>query len=227
MDDNAEKLGRKKMRTDAMKRQFAINGVACIQSFCYAVLLKCEPSYVDFSRSQKAMASCQFCFGEHDEPPKAGVIAMGSRSYLSCSLTEELTEGHCYIVPIQHHFCMLEADDDVWDEVRVSCPSCVNPPYEGNRVLTRFIGPQNFMKCLIRMAAAAGRGVIFFETVINLKWQKHTYIECIPVPLEVFDELPAYFRVRSHCLSPFLYYHLLTLPRIGIYSCVGSGMVSA
>jgi hypothetical protein len=26
MDDNAEKLGRKKMRSDAMKRQFAING---------------------------------------------------------------------------------------------------------------------------------------------------------------------------------------------------------
>jgi tRNA U34 2-thiouridine synthase MnmA/TrmU len=28
MDDNAEKLGRKKMRTDAMKRQFAINGTS-------------------------------------------------------------------------------------------------------------------------------------------------------------------------------------------------------
>ena len=27
MDDNAERLGRKKMRSDAMKRQFAINGV--------------------------------------------------------------------------------------------------------------------------------------------------------------------------------------------------------
>lgn len=26
MDDNAQKLGRKKMRSDAMKRQFAING---------------------------------------------------------------------------------------------------------------------------------------------------------------------------------------------------------
>lgn len=26
MDDNADKLGRKKMRMDAMKRQFAING---------------------------------------------------------------------------------------------------------------------------------------------------------------------------------------------------------
>lgn len=27
MDDNADKLGRKKMRSDAMKRQFAINGI--------------------------------------------------------------------------------------------------------------------------------------------------------------------------------------------------------
>ena len=27
MDDNAERLGRKKMRTDAMRRQFAINGM--------------------------------------------------------------------------------------------------------------------------------------------------------------------------------------------------------
>jgi hypothetical protein len=26
IDDNAEKLGRQKMRSDAMKRQFAING---------------------------------------------------------------------------------------------------------------------------------------------------------------------------------------------------------
>ena len=26
MDDNAERLGRQKMRSDAMKRQFAING---------------------------------------------------------------------------------------------------------------------------------------------------------------------------------------------------------
>jgi hypothetical protein len=28
MDDNAEKLGRKKMRSDGMKRQFAINGLS-------------------------------------------------------------------------------------------------------------------------------------------------------------------------------------------------------
>ena len=73
----------------------------------------------DYARTQKAMASCQFCYGEDDSPPKAGVIAMGTRAYLSCTLFEELVEGHCYIVPIQHHLSMLEADDDVWDEVKV------------------------------------------------------------------------------------------------------------
>jgi len=44
---------------------------------------------------------------------------MGTRVYLSGTLTEELLDGHCLIVPIQHHLTMLEADDDVWDEVRV------------------------------------------------------------------------------------------------------------
>ena len=31
MDDNAEKLGRQKMRSDAMKRQFAIQGMSNIR----------------------------------------------------------------------------------------------------------------------------------------------------------------------------------------------------
>jgi len=44
---------------------------------------------------------------------------MATRTYLSCTLNEDLLEGHCLIVPIQHHLSMLEADDDVWDEVRV------------------------------------------------------------------------------------------------------------
>ena len=45
---------------------------------------------------------------------------MGTRVYLACTLHEPLVDGHCLIVPIQHHLTMLEGDDDVWDEVRVS-----------------------------------------------------------------------------------------------------------
>ncbi|KAF7299218.1 Complexed with Cdc5 protein cwf19 [Mycena indigotica] len=150
IDDNAEKLGRQKMRSDAMKRQFAIN---------------------DYKRTQKVLAECHFCYGEDGEtPPKAPVVAMGTRAYLSCTTNEELVKGHCLIVPIQHHLNMLEADDDVWDEVR------------------------NFMKCLMRMFAEDDQGVIFYETVISLKGQKHTFIECIPLPWEQFEDIPQYFK---------------------------------
>ena len=45
------------------------------------------------------------------------------------------------------------------------------------------------------MGADEKKGYIFFETVISLKWQKHTYIECVPVPIDQFDDLPAYFKV--------------------------------
>ncbi|GLB38508.1 putative protein similar to CwfJ C-terminus 2 [Lyophyllum shimeji] len=149
MDDNAEKLGRKKMRTDAMKRQFAIH---------------------DYKKTQKVLATCPFCFGEDDSPPKAPSVAMGTRVYLSLTTTEELVDGHCLIVPMQHYLCMLEADNDVWDEVR------------------------NFMKCLMRMYAEEDKGVIFYETVINLKWQQHAVIECVPLPWEQYEVIPGYFK---------------------------------
>ena len=75
---------------------------------------------VDYKKTMKVLATCPFCYGEDDSLPKAPIVAMGTRVYLSCTLTEELTEGHCLIVPISHHLSMLEGDDDVWDEVRVS-----------------------------------------------------------------------------------------------------------
>ncbi|PVF95016.1 hypothetical protein CPB86DRAFT_607813 [Serendipita vermifera] len=149
MDDNAEKLGRKKMRNDAMKRQFAIN---------------------DYAKTQKVLASCVHCYGEDDSPPKAAVIAMGTRCYLACTTHQELVPGHCHIVPIQHHLSTLEGDDDVWDEIT------------------------NFMKCLMQMFHQEDKGVVFYETVISLRWQKHTYIECVPVPYDQFDLLPGYFK---------------------------------
>lgn len=53
------------------------------------------------------------------------------------------------------------------------------------------------MKCLIRMFDSEDKGVVFYETVMNLRWQKHTYIECVPVPYRQFDELPGYFKVTD------------------------------
>jgi hypothetical protein len=82
-----------------------------------------EPSQVkntlDYKRTQKVMAECPFCLNDDSAPAGLPMIALGGRVYLSCTLHEELVEGHCLIVPIQHHLNMLEGDDDVWDEVQV------------------------------------------------------------------------------------------------------------
>ena len=138
------------------------------------------------------MASCSFCFGDDDSPPKAPVIAMGTRVYLACTTNEELVDGHCLIVPIQHHLTMLEGDDDVWDEVKVRLLIFPDPDH----LLIRI---QNFMKCLMRMCAEEDKGVIFYETVVTLKWQKHTYIECVPLPWEQYEDIPQYFKVITAC----------------------------
>lgn len=54
------------------------------------------------------------------------------------------------------------------------------------------------MKCLMRMYAEDDKGVVFYETVISLKWQKHTCIECVPLPWEHFELIPGYFKVSHY-----------------------------
>lgn len=61
--------------------------------------------------------------------------------------------------------------------------------------VTSLMVGQNFMKCLMLMYAEEDKGVIFYETVITLKWQKHTYIECVPLPWEQYEDIPQYFKV--------------------------------
>lgn len=44
------------------------------------------------------------------------------------------------------------------------------------------------------MFHAQGKGVIFMETVTNVRSQRHTAIECIPIPYGVYEDAPAYFK---------------------------------
>ncbi|PWN42775.1 hypothetical protein IE81DRAFT_289722 [Ceraceosorus guamensis] len=150
MDENVERLGRKKMKTDAMKRQFAIQ---------------------DFAKTKKALDACQYCWQEEGaKPPRAPVVSSGTLCYLALPEGEALVDGHCFIVPMQHYLSSLEADDDTWDEIK------------------------NFMKCLMQMAHARQQSYIFCETVRSIKHQRHTAIEAIPVPHDLFSELPASFK---------------------------------
>ncbi len=99
VDENVERLARKNMKSDAMKRQFAIQ---------------------DFARTKKALDTCRFCWqDEGASAPRATAVASGTRVYLALPEREQLVEEHCLIVPIQHHLSTLELDDDCWDEIKV------------------------------------------------------------------------------------------------------------
>ncbi|GAA5983741.1 hypothetical protein JCM11641_001740 [Rhodosporidiobolus odoratus] len=150
VDENAERLARRKGKSETMKRQFAIN---------------------DYARTKKALDSCTLCFSDEGRPPKSAVVALGTRIYLGLMENEALVPGHCRIVPVQHHLSCLEIDEEEgWDEIK------------------------NFMKTLMQMFAEENKGVVFFETITTHKYQKHSYIECIPVDFDMFDQLPMYFQ---------------------------------
>lgn len=76
-------------------------------------------SPLDYARTKKALDSCTLCYSDEGLPPRAAVVALGTRAYLALLENEELVPGHCRIVPIQHHFSTLEAEDETWDEIRV------------------------------------------------------------------------------------------------------------
>jgi hypothetical protein len=119
---------------------------------------------------ESILHSCNFCYKD-DAPPKVSVIATGLKSYLALPETVDMVPYHCLIVPIQHVSSTLELEDDVWDEIR------------------------NFKKSLIRMFEKINRGVLFMEQVMHLKRKVHTVIECIPVPLSVYQDATGYFKV--------------------------------
>ncbi|GAA5830440.1 hypothetical protein JCM3766R1_002720 [Sporobolomyces carnicolor] len=149
-DENAERLARRKMKSESMKRQFAIN---------------------DYARTKKALDSCTLCPPDDGSVPPAPTVALGTRAYLSLMETEELVPGHCRIVPLTHCLSCLEVDEEEgWEEIK------------------------NFMKTLMQMFAQEDKGVVFFETITSHKYQKHSYIEAIPVPFDLFDQLPIYFQ---------------------------------
>ncbi|KAI8088679.1 CwfJ C-terminus 1-domain-containing protein-like protein [Halteromyces radiatus] len=148
MDDKADVMAAKKGMSEQQKMKYAIS---------------------DHKRTQKALESCRFCYHD-DAPPQCAMISLATQTYLALPNQQELTPGHCLIVPLQHVSSTLECDDEVWDEIR------------------------NFQKCLLRMFDEQNCGVVFMETVTSLRSHRHTVIEAIPVPYGLYEDAPAYFK---------------------------------
>ncbi|CAD5112066.1 DgyrCDS1311 [Dimorphilus gyrociliatus] len=111
------------------------------------------------------LESCNKCLQNAN---KKLMIAVGEHSYLSLPYHTSLTEGHCFIVPSSHASSATTIDEDVWMEM------------------------QAFRKSLVRMYEKNDEDVIIMET--SLKPGFHMALECVPVPREIGDLAPIYFK---------------------------------
>ncbi|XP_024426505.2 CWF19-like protein 2 isoform X2 [Desmodus rotundus] len=115
------------------------------------------------------MEKCLYCF-DSSQFPKHLIAAIGIKVYLCLPNFQSLTEGHCLIVPLQHHRAATLLDEDIWEEI------------------------QMFRKSLVKMFEDKGLDCIFLETNMSMKKQYHMVYECIPLPKEVGDMAPIYFK---------------------------------
>ncbi|KAI6053626.1 CWF19-like protein 2 [Marmota monax] len=115
------------------------------------------------------MEKCLYCF-DSSQFPKHLIVAIGIKVYLCLPNFQSLTEGHCLIVPLQHHRAATLLDEDIWEEI------------------------QMFRKSLVKMFECKELDCIFLETNMSMKKQYHMVYECIPLPKEVGDMAPIYFK---------------------------------
>ncbi|CAN6332214.1 unnamed protein product [Urochloa humidicola] len=113
---------------------------------------------------------CLYCI-ENPSMPKHPIVAVGNFTYLMLPQFKPVVPGHCVILPLRHEPATRGVDQNVWEEIR------------------------NFKKCLLKMFSQQGKDVVFIETVVSLdRQQRHCQIECVPVPSEVANMVPMYFK---------------------------------
>ncbi|XP_061576508.1 CWF19-like protein 2 [Cololabis saira] len=116
-----------------------------------------------------SMDKCQYCFSSKGLQ-KHLIIAIGSKVYLSLPAGVSLTEGHCLICPFHHHSSATGLDEDIWSEMQV------------------------FRRTLVRMFETLELDCVFMETYMNPRRKQHMVLECIPLPRELGDMAPIYFK---------------------------------
>ncbi|XP_072170792.1 CWF19-like protein 2 [Diadema setosum] len=123
----------------------------------------------EHQRTVSALSKCPFCL-ESPEMKKHLIVALGLKAYLCVPQSRCMSEGQCYIVPMQHTVASTAVDEDVWAEIQI------------------------FRKGLTKMFEDHDMDAIFLETCMNPKKQRHMCIECIAVPRELGEMGPIYFK---------------------------------
>lgn len=123
----------------------------------------------EHKRLSKSLEKCRFCI-DSPEMKKHLIVAIGLRTYLCVPPYQSLTEGHCLIVPQSHVASGTLVDEDVWLEMQI------------------------FRKGLARMFEDMDQDTVFMETAMGFRHHPHSLLECIPVPKDVGNMAPMYFK---------------------------------
>ena len=121
------------------------------------------------NKMNSILENCWFCF-DNPKIDKSLIVSLGNSVYLALPKRGRLADGHCLIIPMSHTTAINMTEEDVWEEVQL------------------------FRKCLLKMFASKNKDVVFFEVAMEFNKQRHTFIECIPVPKKVGQEAPLYFK---------------------------------
>lgn len=132
--------------------------------------------------------------------------------YLSLPAGLSMTEGHCLISPLQHHCSATGLDEDVWSEIQVSpaeprgdgrklCHGNVLICASHNLLCAPLRRAQLFRRALVRMFQSQDLDCVFMELHINPRQRRHMVLECVPLPRELGDMAPIYFKVSRRAAS--------------------------
>jgi len=117
----------------------------------------------------RILNNCWFCW-ENPQLDKSLIISIGNYVYLAIPKRGKLLPGHCFIIPMQHTLATVDVEEDIWNEI------------------------MTFRKCLVKMFRSMKKDCLFLETVLDLKKQHHTFVECIPIPISDAQQAPIYFK---------------------------------
>lgn len=120
-------------------------------------------------REHKIVQDCALCF-EGARRQRYLTASVGERVYLALPRSGGICDGHMLIVPKEHTASSTQADEDLWEEIKM------------------------YQLCLVRMFASLDHGVVFMETATGIDRHRHMVIECVPLERELFLDAPIFFQ---------------------------------
>lgn len=151
----------------------------------------------------KRMDTCWWCV-DSKNMLKHMVVTLDSAICLSLPAFASLTSGHCILTPVQHVACQLQLDEDVWDRLKVILflAYVVSSlwPHLSHSFLRAF--SQELKRKVRKMFTEENLYPIFFEVYKRRCKFSHMQLECVPLPKEIGELAPVYFKVSSFRYDP-------------------------